>query len=39
MFSLDGIRKSNDNEVNFELWTKELEKELPNFWNQFMKKP
>ena len=33
MFKLDGIK---DSEKNFELWAKELEKELPCFWNEFL---
>jgi len=34
MFKLDGAK---DNDKNFELWTKELEKELTDFWNDFLK--
>ncbi len=34
MFNLDGIK---DNDKIFELWTKELEKELSGFWNDFLK--
>lgn len=33
MFKLDGIK---DSEKIFELWAKELEKELPYFWNEFL---
>jgi len=33
MFKLDGIK---DSEKFFELWAKELEKELPCFWNEFL---
>ena len=36
MFKLDGMRNNNDE--LFELWTKELEKELPAFWNEFLSK-
>ena len=34
MFKLDGIK---DSDKFFELWTKELEKELSGFWNDFLK--
>ena len=34
MFKLDGIK---DTDKIFELWTKELEKELSGFWNDFLK--
>lgn len=33
MSKLDGIK---DSEKIFELWAKELEKELPCFWNEFL---
>jgi hypothetical protein len=38
MYKLDKIQKY-DNDKSFEIWTKELEKELPNFWNEFLKSP
>lgn len=36
MYKLDRMQKSEDDK-SFEIWTKELEKELPNFWNEFLK--
>jgi len=36
MYKSDGMQK-RDNDKSFEIWTKELEKELPNFWNEFLK--
>lgn len=35
MFKLNGIKK--DSEKVFEMWTKELEKELSCFWNDLLK--
>ena len=35
MFKISGIKR--DNEKEFELWTKELEKELSGFWNELLK--
>jgi len=34
MLKLDEIK---DDDKFFELWTKELEKELSGFWNEFLK--
>ncbi len=36
MFKLEGMRNIEDDKF-FELWTKKLGKELPNFWNDFLK--
>lgn len=36
MFRLDGMQNINDDKI-FELWAKELEKELTSFWNDFLK--
>lgn len=35
MLKLDGMGNIEDDKF-FELWTKKLEKELPNFWNDFL---
>jgi hypothetical protein len=35
MLKLDEIRENNEDKL-FELWTKELERELPNFWAEVL---
>ena len=36
MLNYSGIKNKED-EKSFELWTKKLEKELPDFWMDFLK--
>ena len=36
MFKLERYQNTKSDKL-FELWTKELEKELPGFWNDFLK--
>ena len=36
MLKMDGMQKKEE-ESMFEEWTKELEKELSNFWTEFLK--
>lgn len=36
MLKLDGMQNIDDDKF-FELWTKKLEEELPNFWNNLLK--
>ena len=36
MLKMDGMQKKEEDHM-FEEWTKELEKELSNFWTEFLK--